>query len=78
MLKLKNVLMKPGVMLEYQDCPETPDPLKQEVYRSFVAKVPLNCNVLPHGPDVTWHTPQSSSHDFAHLQEHLTGQLCII
>ena len=52
MLKPKNVLMQPGVMLEYQDCPETPDPLKQKVYRSFVANVPLNCNVL--SVPVTW------------------------
>lgn len=39
MLKPKNVPMQPGVMLECQDCPETPDPRQQKVYRSFVAKL---------------------------------------
>ena len=44
MLKLKNVPMQPGVMmLEYQDCPETPDQLKQKVCQSFVANV-LDCS----------------------------------
>jgi hypothetical protein len=38
----------------------------------------LNCYLQPHVPDVTLHTPQRSLHDFAHLQEHLTGQLGII
>jgi hypothetical protein len=38
-LKPKKVPMQPGVMLEQEDCPETPDPVKQKVYRSFVAKL---------------------------------------
>ncbi len=36
-LKPKKVPMQPGVMLEQEDCPETPDPVKQKVHRSFVA-----------------------------------------
>ena len=38
-LKPKSVPMQPGVMLDNQDCPETPDQREQKVYRSFVAKL---------------------------------------
>ena len=38
-LKPKKVHMQQGVMLEQNDCPETPDLVKQKVYRSFVAKL---------------------------------------
>ena len=31
--------MQPGIMLELEDCPESPDPVKQKVFRSFVQKV---------------------------------------
>jgi hypothetical protein len=31
--------MQPGVMLEQDYCPETPDQVKQKVYRLFVAKL---------------------------------------
>jgi hypothetical protein len=31
--------MKPGVVLEHDLCPETPDPREQKVYCSFVAKL---------------------------------------
>ncbi len=41
MLKPKNVPMQPGVMLEYQDCPETPDPREQKVSDHSW----LNCNL---------------------------------
>ena len=33
MLKPKSIPMKPGVMLESQGCPETPDPREQKVYQ---------------------------------------------
>ena len=36
-LKPKQVPMQPGIMLELEGCPESPDPVK--VYRSFVAKL---------------------------------------
>ena len=38
-LKLKQVPMHPWIMLELVDCPESPDPGRQKVYRSFVAKL---------------------------------------
>ncbi len=38
-LKPKKVPMQLGVMLEQEDCPKTPDPVKQKVYRSFVAEL---------------------------------------
>ena len=33
-LKPTNVPMQPGVLLEHQDCPETPDPRERKVYCS--------------------------------------------
>jgi hypothetical protein len=36
---LKPKKVQPGVMLEQEDSPETPDRVKQMVYRSFVAKL---------------------------------------
>ncbi len=38
-LKPKQVPMQPGVILEHDDCPETPDPREQKIYRSFSAKL---------------------------------------
>ena len=38
-LKPKQVLMQPGIMLEVEDFPETPDPVRQKLYRSFTAKL---------------------------------------
>jgi hypothetical protein len=38
-LKPKKVPMAPGLVLETNDCPETPDPLLQKQYRSMVAKI---------------------------------------
>jgi hypothetical protein len=38
-VKPKQVPMQPGVVLEHDMCPETPDPREQKVYRSFVAKL---------------------------------------
>ena len=38
-LTRKQVPMQPGVMLELEDCPESPDPVKQKVFRSFTAKL---------------------------------------
>ncbi len=51
-LKPKNVPMLPGVMLEYQDFPETLDPRQQKVYRSFIAKLQFavtwtRCDIAP-------------------------------
>ncbi len=42
--------MKPGVMLEQDDCPETPNPLKHKVYYSYLAKIKfaaswVRCNI---------------------------------
>ena len=34
-LKPKQVPMQPGVTLEHDDCPETPDPREQKIYRSI-------------------------------------------
>jgi hypothetical protein len=38
-VKPKQVPMQPGLVLEHDMCPETPDPREQKVYRSFVAKL---------------------------------------
>ena len=38
-LKPKQVPMQPGIMLELEDCPESPDPVKQKIFRSFEAKL---------------------------------------
>ncbi len=38
-LKPKQVSMQPGIMLELEDCPESPYSVKQKVNRSFVAKL---------------------------------------
>jgi hypothetical protein len=38
-LKPKKVPMQPGVVLDGTDCPETPDPRDQKIYRSIVAKL---------------------------------------
>ena len=37
-LQQKQVPMQPGFMLELEDCPESPDPVRQKLYRSFTAK----------------------------------------
>ena len=37
-IKPKQVPMQPGVILTNDDCPETPDPREQKMYRSFLAK----------------------------------------
>ena len=38
-LKPKQVLMQPWIMLELEDSPESPDPVRQKLYRSFTAKL---------------------------------------
>jgi hypothetical protein len=38
-IKPKTVPMSPGVVLDSTDCPELPDPVKQKLFRSMVAKV---------------------------------------
>ena len=38
-VKPKTVPMSPGLVLDNNDCPELPNPIKQKHYRSFVAKV---------------------------------------
>ena len=38
-LRLKKVPMSPGIVLNNEDCPITPDPRKQKYYRSFIAKL---------------------------------------
>ena len=38
-LKPKQVPMQPGVMLELEDCPESPDPVRQNLFRSSTAKL---------------------------------------
>ncbi len=38
-LKPKKVHMSPGLVLDTNDCPETPDPVVQKQYRSIVATV---------------------------------------
>jgi hypothetical protein len=38
-VKPTQVPMQPGVVLEHDMCPETPDPRELKVYRSFVAKL---------------------------------------
>ena len=40
-LKPKQVPMQPGIMLELEDCPESPDQVRQKLYRSFTAKLQL-------------------------------------
>jgi hypothetical protein len=50
-LKPKQMPMRPRIMLELEDCPESPDPVKQKVSRSFVAKVQFAaswvcCNII--------------------------------
>ncbi len=37
--KPKQMPMQPGVILEHDDCPETPDPREQKIYRTFSAKL---------------------------------------
>ena len=38
-IKPKQVPMQPGIMLELEDCPESPDPVRQKLNRSFTAKL---------------------------------------
>jgi hypothetical protein len=38
-LRPKRVPMSPGLVLDNENCPVTPDPRKQKYYRSFVAKL---------------------------------------
>ena len=38
-LKPKQVPTQPGVMLELEDCPVSPDPVRQKMYRSFETKL---------------------------------------
>jgi hypothetical protein len=38
-LEQKQVPMQPGIKLELEDRPESPDPVKQKVYRLFVARL---------------------------------------
>ena len=38
-LKPKQVQMQPGITLELGDCPESSDPVKQKIFRSFAAKL---------------------------------------
>ncbi len=38
-LRPKQVPMQPGIMLEQEDCPESPDQVRQKMCRSFVAKL---------------------------------------
>ncbi len=38
-IKQKYVPMSPGLVLNKEDCPEHPDPIKQKHYRSTVAKI---------------------------------------
>jgi hypothetical protein len=38
-VKPKTVPMSPGLVLDNNNCPELPDPIKQKHYRFFVAKV---------------------------------------
>ena len=38
-IKPKKVPMVPGLVLEKEDCPPVPDPFKQTVFRSVVAKI---------------------------------------
>jgi hypothetical protein len=44
-LRPKRVPMSPGIVLNNEDCPVTPDPRKQKYYRSFIAKL-LSWRVL--------------------------------
>ncbi len=45
-LKPKQVSMQSGVVLEHNNCPETPNPLEQKIFQSFS---PQNCNSLALG-----------------------------
>ena len=38
-LRLNQVPLQPGLILEKDDCPIVPDPRKQKFYRSFIAKL---------------------------------------
>lgn len=40
-LKPKQVPTQPGIMLGLEGFPESPDPVRQKVYRSFVAKLQI-------------------------------------
>ena len=42
--KPKQVPMQPGIMLELEDCPDCPDPVKQKVYRSFTGKLQFSAS----------------------------------
>ena len=48
-LKPKNVPMQPGVMLDNQDCPETPDLREQKVYRNHGRVVMADIPCSPGG-----------------------------
>ncbi len=37
-LKPNQAQMQPGIMLEQEDCPKSPDPVLHNMYRSYVAK----------------------------------------
>jgi hypothetical protein len=39
LLRPKQVPIQPGLILEKDDCPIVPDPRKQKLYRSFIAKL---------------------------------------
>jgi hypothetical protein len=73
-LRPKRVPMSPGLVLDNEDCPVTPDPRKQKHYRSFVA----NFNSRHHGFALTFHMQYQRLLVFVHLQVHHNGQHCII
>jgi hypothetical protein len=55
-LKPKQVPMQPGVILTNDDCPETPDPREQKLYRSCLAKVQFAAQWIRY--DVSFATSQ--------------------
>jgi hypothetical protein len=66
-LEAENVPMQPGVMLEYQDCPETPDSWEQKVYRSYMSKLQIaatwiRCGISYSAAQLAWFCASISRH----------------
>jgi hypothetical protein len=57
-LKPKKIPMQPGVVLTKDDALETPDPKKQKIYRSFVAKIQFVANWVQVRYDVSFAAAQ--------------------
>ncbi len=74
-LRPKQLPIQPGFILEKDDCPIVPEPRKQRLYRSCIAKLQFAATCIPF--DISFAVEQLASF-CAHPRVRLTGLLCII